>query len=103
MDNFLIQNNKALANARIKSLRTEDSAVSSSHPVASISNPQRFLHYLAAKKLGFPVTFSGKSLNDSGSSDRGNNRKDGNQNRKNRFLSNNKKSGGMDYGDQIEI
>jgi hypothetical protein len=103
MENFLIQNSKRLANNMIESLKTEDIAVSPPQSVESICNSKLFLHYLVAKKLGFPVTLSRKRLNRPDNSDQKNNTQEDNQYPKTRFLFNNKKTGGKDHGDQIEI
>ena len=102
MTNFFIQNNRVLANAMNKRVKKEDVALNAPSTVEVICNSQRFLHFLAAKKLGFPVTLRKERLDDpddSGREDDKNNR----QSSKNRYLFNNNKSGGKNYGDQIEI
>lgn len=102
MENFLIQNNRVLANAMNKKVKKQDVALNASNTVAVICNSQRYLHFLAAKKLGFPVTLRKERLDDPDDSRREDN-KDSRQSSKNRYLFNNNKTGGKNYGDQIEI
>jgi hypothetical protein len=102
MENFLIQNNRVLANAMNEKVKTQDVALNASNTVEFICNSQRFLHFLAAKKLGFPVTLRKERLDDPDASGQEDG-KGSNQSSKNRFLFNNNKTGGQNYGDQIEV
>lgn len=61
MKNYMSYDSKALAQVLIDQIETTDSLPSSDHRPSSICKPQQYLHYLAAKRLGFPVTIKSKT------------------------------------------
>lgn len=56
MKNYMSYDSKALAHVMIDNVETTDSMPLREHGPGSVCKPQQYLHYLAAKRLGFPVT-----------------------------------------------
>ena len=61
MKNFMSYDSKALAHVMIDHVESTDSMPLSEHGTGSVYKPQQYLHYLAAKRLGFPVTIRGNT------------------------------------------
>lgn len=56
MKNYMSYDSKALAHVMIDNVETTDSMPLREHGPGSVYKAQQYLHYLAAKRLGFPVT-----------------------------------------------
>jgi len=56
MKNYMSYDSKALAHVLVDHVETTDSIPLRDHRLSSVCKPQQYLHYLAAKRLGFPVT-----------------------------------------------
>jgi len=56
MKNYMSYDSKALAHNMIDHVETTDSMPLREQGLSTVCKPQQYLHYLAAKRLGFPVT-----------------------------------------------
>lgn len=61
MKNYMSYDSKALANVMIDTVESTDSMPLKEQGPGSVYKPQQYLHYLAAKRLGFPVTIRGNT------------------------------------------
>ena len=103
MENFMMQDSKLLAQSMVEDIHAQDARISERNGLKVICRPNHFLHYLAAKKLGFPIILNGISIDDEGPNDGDNSRDESLKAKRNRFSINPKKNGGHENGSQVEI
>lgn len=103
MENFMMQDSRVLAQLMVEDIHTQDSRISERNGLKVICKPHHYLHYLAAKKLGFPIILNGTSLDTAGPDDGASSRDENPNCKKNPFLTNPKKNGGHENGSQVEV